>query len=88
MAQPGLGIPLGGLGAGSFMINQAGTFGPWNMGGSTNSNYEKRILPQAAIHIREQQPGRAGVHQQAALAVVGDLRGSHCATGGARPPGS
>lgn len=59
MAQPGLGIPLGGLGAGSFMINQAGTFGPWNMGGATNSNYEKRILPQAAIHIREQQQGRS-----------------------------
>ena len=58
LAQPGLGIPLGGFGAGSFMINQAGTFGPWNMGGSTNSNYEKRILPQAAIHIREQQQGR------------------------------
>ncbi|WP_163630271.1 GH116 family glycosyl-hydrolase [Microbacterium sp. B35-04] len=67
MAQPGLGIPLGGLGAGSFMINQAGTFGPWNMGGSTNSNYEKRILPQAAIHIREQQPGRTATTKTLAV---------------------
>ena len=67
MAQPGLGIPLGGLGAGSFMINQAGTFGPWNMGGSVNSNYEKRILPQAAIHIREQQPGRTATTKTLAV---------------------
>ena len=67
MAQPGLGIPLGGLGAGSFMINQAGTFGPWNMGGSANSNYEKRILPQAAIHIREQQPGRTATTKTLAV---------------------
>jgi non-lysosomal glucosylceramidase len=52
MAQPGLGIPVGGIGAGSFMINQAGTFGPWNMGGSISSNYENRILPQAAFHLR------------------------------------
>lgn len=55
MAQPGLGIPLGGIGAGSFMINRAGTFGPWNMGGSINGNYENRILSQAAIHIREKK---------------------------------
>ncbi|MET7701069.1 GH116 family glycosyl-hydrolase [Streptomyces sp. NPDC005485] len=54
MAQPGLGVPVGGLGAGSFMINQAGTFGPWNMGGSINANYENRILPQAALHVRAQ----------------------------------
>ena len=27
---PGLGIPVGGFGAGSFMVNQCGTFGPWN----------------------------------------------------------
>ncbi|MFC8523610.1 GH116 family glycosyl-hydrolase [Pseudarthrobacter sp. NPDC057230] len=67
MAQPGLGIPLGGLGAGSFMINQAGTFGPWNMGGSTNTNYEKRILPQAAIHIREQQPGQTATTKTLAV---------------------
>lgn len=31
---PGLGIPLGGMGAGSFMINQSGTFGPWSFNGS------------------------------------------------------
>ena len=49
------------------MINQAGTFGPWNMGGSTNTNYEKRILPQAAIHIREQQPGRTATTKTLAV---------------------
>src|SRR5205085_3884878 len=52
MARPGLGIPLGGVGTGSFMINQAGTFGPWDMGGSINTNYEDRILSQAAFHVR------------------------------------
>jgi len=28
MARPGLGIPLGGVGTGAFILNQAGTFGP------------------------------------------------------------
>ncbi len=36
------------------MLNQAGTFGPWDMGGSINTNYEDRILPQAAFHVRIQ----------------------------------
>ncbi len=49
-AEAGLGIPLGGVGAGSFMINQAGTFGPWNFGDDHNA--EQRILSQAAFHIR------------------------------------
>ncbi len=44
MAHPGLGIPLGGVGTGAFMLNQAGTFGPWDMGGSVNTLYENRIL--------------------------------------------
>jgi len=52
MAHPGLGIPLGGVGTGAFMLNQAGTFGPWDMGGSIDTNYEDRILPQAAFHVR------------------------------------
>jgi uncharacterized protein (DUF608 family) len=51
---PGLGIPLGGIGAGSFMINQSGTFGPWFFGGSQNTSYEVRSTPQAALHVREQ----------------------------------
>jgi hypothetical protein len=59
-AQPGLGVPLGGVGAGSFMINQAGSFGPWDFGGATQNaggaatQFENRILPQAAFHVREQ----------------------------------
>jgi uncharacterized protein (DUF608 family) len=51
---PGLGVPLGGIGAGSFMINQSGTFGPWYFGGSQSTSYEVRALPQAAFHVREQ----------------------------------
>lgn len=58
MARPGLGIPLGGVGTGAFMLNQAGTFGPWDMGGASNTNYEDRILPQAAFHIRVQSGNR------------------------------
>lgn len=54
MGVPGLGIPVGGIGSGSFMINQDGTFGPWNFGGAQGSTYETRILPQAAFHFREQ----------------------------------
>lgn len=51
----GLGIPLGGVGAGTFMINQSGTFGPWTFGGEQNGDrWESRILPQAAFHVREQ----------------------------------
>jgi uncharacterized protein (DUF608 family) len=50
----GLGVPVGGVGAGSFMVNQAGTFGPWNFGGPQNATWEMRILPQAAFHVREQ----------------------------------
>src|SRR3954462_12694007 len=52
----GRGIPLGGIGAGSFMVNQAGTFGPWEFG---NGMHEERILPQAALHVREQLEGGA-----------------------------
>ena len=56
---PGMGIALGGVGAGSFMLNDSGTFGPWNFGGSQYSNgeYQTRILPQAAFHVREQLAG-------------------------------
>ncbi|MGH8956632.1 MAG: GH116 family glycosyl-hydrolase [Microbacterium sp.] len=52
---PGMGIPLGGIGAGNFMINQSGTFGPWWFGGSqgTEHAYEVRALPQAAFHVYE-----------------------------------
>jgi len=50
----GLGVPVGGVGAGSFMINQDGTFGPWDFGGSQDASWEMRTLPQAAFHFREQ----------------------------------
>jgi non-lysosomal glucosylceramidase len=47
----GRGIPLGGIGTGSFMYNSAGSFGPWDF---RNGLHEERILPQAAFHVREQ----------------------------------
>ncbi len=50
---PGLGIPVGGFGAGSFMVNQCGTFGPWAFGGLQSNSWETRALPQAAFHVRE-----------------------------------
>jgi non-lysosomal glucosylceramidase len=60
MSVPGLGIPLGGVGTGSFHYNLFGTFGPWNMGGSQSSKFwEMRTLPQAAFHIREEVEGAA-----------------------------
>jgi non-lysosomal glucosylceramidase len=59
MTVPGLGVPLGGVGAGSFMVNQAGTFGPWFFGGSQDDSWEMRAVPQAAFHVRE-QVGSAG----------------------------
>ncbi len=58
------GIPLGGIGTGSFMLNLCGTFGPWNMaiggddsvgsawGSPANSGFEQRFLSQAAFHVR------------------------------------
>lgn len=62
MSVPGLGIPLGGVGAGSFMINQSGTFGPWNFGGGQNGDrWQNRILPQAAFHFRERVGNKSAV---------------------------
>src|SRR5438874_10703654 len=42
MSVPGLGVPVGGVGAGAFMVNQSGTFGPWNFGGSQDNSWEMR----------------------------------------------
>lgn len=58
---PGLGIPLGGVGAGSFMVNQSGTFGPWFFGGSQDDSWETRALTQAAFHVREQVDGESPI---------------------------
>ena len=45
------GVPLGGIGAGNFMYNLCGTFGPWQL---KIGRYEERFLSQAAFHFREQ----------------------------------
>jgi non-lysosomal glucosylceramidase len=45
------GIPLGGIGAGNFMYNICGSFGPFYL---KPGCYEERFLSQGAFHIREQ----------------------------------
>src|SRR5579863_6702457 len=57
------GIPVGGIGTGAFMLNLAGSFGPWHLdiggddsvgsrwGSPRNSGFEDRYLPQAAFHV-------------------------------------
>jgi non-lysosomal glucosylceramidase len=57
------GIPVGGIGTGSFMLNLAGSFGPWHLdiggddsvgshwGSPRNSGFEDRYLSQAAFHV-------------------------------------
>jgi uncharacterized protein (DUF608 family) len=49
------GIPLGGIGAGNFMYNICGTFGPWQM---KVGRYEERFLSQGTFHIREKVEGK------------------------------
>jgi uncharacterized protein (DUF608 family) len=49
------GIPLGGIGAGNFMYNLCGSFGPFYM---KPGCYEERFLSQGAFHIREQVSGK------------------------------
>lgn len=48
------GVPLGGIGAGNFMFNAHGSFGPWRM---RPQDLEGRVLPQAAFHLREECGG-------------------------------
>src|SRR5271169_880128 len=58
------GIPVGGIGTGSFMLNLSGSFGPWHLdiggddsagthwGSPRNSGFEQRFLAEAAFHVR------------------------------------
>jgi non-lysosomal glucosylceramidase len=50
------GVPLGGIGAGNFMYNLCGTFGPWEL---KTGYHEEKYLSQAAFHLFEQIPGQA-----------------------------
>ena len=52
------GVPLGGIGAGNFMYNACGSFGPWRM---RPQDLEYRYLPQAAFHVREEADGKKPV---------------------------
>ena len=49
------GVPLGGIGAGNFMYNLCGTFGPWQL---KVGRYEERFLSQGAFHVREKVGGQ------------------------------
>lgn len=49
------GIPLGGIGAGNFMYNLCGTFGPWQL---KVGRYEERFLSQGAFHVWEKVEGK------------------------------
>jgi non-lysosomal glucosylceramidase len=63
------GVPLGGIGTGSFMLNLCGSFGPWHLdiggddsrgslwGTLTNSGFEQRFLEGAAFHLVVDAPG-------------------------------
>jgi non-lysosomal glucosylceramidase len=75
------GIPLGGIGAGGFEINQAGSFGPWYFGGG---QAEWRNLPQAALHVDEQVAG--GAQTVRTLAVNGSAPQGNSCLGGLCPP--
>ena len=58
------GIPVGGIGTGSFMFNLCGSFGPWHLdpggddslgsvwGSPLNSGFEQRFLAGATFHVR------------------------------------
>jgi uncharacterized protein (DUF608 family) len=67
------GIPVGGIGTGSFMFNLCGSFGPWHMdiggddsvgsrwGSMLKSGFEQRFLSGAAFHVRLSTPSSTTV---------------------------
>ncbi len=67
------GVPVGGIGTGSFMYNLAGSFGPWHLaigaddsagtqwGQLKNTAFEQRFLSQAAFHSRIDVGGETSV---------------------------
>ena len=61
------GMPLGGIGTGSFMYNISGSFGPFHM---KPGIYEERFLKQAAFHIREESNGKVNAYTLATEDVL------------------
>ncbi len=59
------GVPIGGFGAGSFMLNSCGAFGPWHF--QPGSPEEGRRLAGAAFHFYEKPEG--GTARVATLAA-------------------
>jgi hypothetical protein len=76
------GIPVGGIGTGSFMLNLAGSFGPWELdiggddsygsrdGSENNSGHEERFLAEAAFHVYEKVGGSTVVQTLATEDVL------------------
>jgi uncharacterized protein (DUF608 family) len=50
------GIPIGGIGAGSLMLNGSGSFGPWHF--QPGQPEEQRRLATAAFHVYEKTTGK------------------------------
>lgn len=61
------GMPVGGIGTGSFMYNISGSFGPFHM---KPGIYEERFLKQAAFHIREESKGKVTAYTLATEDVL------------------
>jgi len=59
---PNRGVALGGFGAGSFMYNISGSFGPWELK-PCDMRFEQfwNALPQAAFHYYEQPDGASQI---------------------------
>lgn len=80
------GIPVGGIGTGSFMLNLAGSFGPWQFdiggddsagsrwGSEANSGHEERILAGAAFHLWLSAGGKQAVQTLATEDALGAWR--------------
>ncbi len=76
------GIPVGGIGTGTFMFNLAGSFGSWEFdiggdnsylsrwGSELNSGHEERFLSQAAFHVYEKTASGAVVKTLASEDVL------------------
>ncbi len=76
------GIPVGGIGTGTFMYNLSGSFGPWHLdiggddaagthwGSPRSSGLEHRFLSQAAFHVRYDTPGGTTVQTLATEDVL------------------
>ena len=73
-SSPNRGVALGGFGAGSFMYNISGSFGPWELK-PCDVRFEQfwKALPQAAFHYYEKSTNDAQPRVKC-LSTDGDLK--------------